>query len=143
MIAPPRAIVKGFGRGVRCRGEGIANEILMTLRSCKKLQNEVSLQDSIGSDKEGNEIMLIDVIEVKDDDPLDKMELCRLVKELYCSMKKTLKDRENLVLQLRYGLFGRRIKTQREIAQKLGISRSYVSRIEKRAIEKLSTCLEK
>jgi RNA polymerase sporulation-specific sigma factor len=115
----------------------IENEILMTLRSSKKIQNEVFLQDPIGIDKEGNEITLIDVIGSDSDSVIDEVELKMQVKKLYNKMKAVLKGREKLVLELRYGLFNGNSKTQREIAQLLGISRSYVSRIEKKAIRKL------
>lgn len=115
----------------------IENEILMTLRSGKKIQNEVFLQDPIGIDKEGNEITLIDVIGSDADSVIEEVELKMQVKKLYNKMKAVLKGREKLVLELRYGLFNGNIKTQREIAQLLGISRSYVSRIEKKAIRKL------
>jgi RNA polymerase sporulation-specific sigma factor len=116
----------------------IENEILMQIRSTKKIQNEVSLQDPIGIDKEGNEIALIDVIENDNESILDKVELKMQVKKLYNLMKSVLKNREKTVLELRYGLCNSSIKTQREIANMLGISRSYVSRIEKKAIKKLS-----
>lgn len=116
----------------------IENEILMTLRANKKMQNEVFLQDPIGVDKEGNEITLIDVISNENDCVVDEVELKVQVKKLYNKMKTTLKGREKLVLELRYGLFNGTSKTQREIAGMLGISRSYVSRIEKKAIKKLT-----
>lgn len=116
----------------------IENEILMTLRTNKKIQNEVFLQDPIGVDKEGNEITLIDVISNDGDTVIEEVELKMQVKRLYNKMKSILKNREKLVLELRYGLFNGSSKTQREIAQLLGISRSYVSRIEKKAIKKLS-----
>lgn len=116
----------------------IENEILMTLRANKKLQNEVFLQDPIGIDKEGNEISLMDVISNDSDSVIDEVELKMQVKKLYNKMKSVLKNREKLVLELRYGLFNGNSKTQREIAQMLGISRSYVSRIEKKAVKKLT-----
>lgn len=115
----------------------IENEILMTLRSNKKIQNEVFLQEPIGIDKDGNEITLMEIIS-KDSDHVDeKVELKMQIKKLYDKMKLILRNREKLVLELRYGLFNRTRKTQREIANMLGISRSYVSRIEKKAISKL------
>ncbi len=116
----------------------IENEILMTIRSNKKTKNEVSLQDPIGIDKEGNEISLIDILGTDCDQVLDEVELKIQVKKLYEKMSNILKNREKTVLQLRYGLANGGSKTQREIAKMLGISRSYVSRIEKRAIKKLS-----
>jgi len=116
----------------------IENEILMQIRSAKKIQNEVSLQDPIGVDKEGNEIALIDVIGNDTDSVVDEVEHKMQVKKLYNKMKSVLKKREKTVLELRYGIFNGTSKTQREIAKMLGISRSYVSRIEKKAIKKLS-----
>lgn len=116
----------------------IENEILMQLRSNKKLQNEVSLQDPIGIDKEGNEITLIDVIGNDNDSVVDEVEMKIQIRKLYNKMKSLLKDREKTILELRYGLCNGVVRTQREIAAMLGISRSYVSRIEKKAIKKLS-----
>ena len=116
----------------------IENEILMQIRASKKIQNEVSLQDPIGVDKEGNEITLIDLISNDSESVVDEVELKMQVKKLYSKMTGTLKNREKVVLELRYGLLNGSSKTQREIAKMLGISRSYVSRIEKKAIKKLS-----
>lgn len=116
----------------------IENEILMQIRSTKKIQSEVSLHDPIGIDREGNEITLIDVIGNETESVVDEVELKMQVKKLYSKMKVVLKKREKMVLELRYGLVSGTGKTQREIAQMLGISRSYVSRIEKKAIKKLS-----
>ncbi len=110
----------------------------MQIRATKKLQSEVSLQDPIGIDKEGNEITLIDLISNDSESVVDEVELKMQVKKLYSKMKCTLKNREKVVLELRYGLLNGSSKTQREIAKMLGISRSYVSRIEKKAIKKLS-----
>jgi len=101
------------------------------------MQNEISLQEPIGVDKEGNEISLIDIMSNDGESVLEEVELKMQVKKLYNKMKEVLKNREKIVLQLRYGLLNGNIKTQREIAQMLGISRSYVSRIEKKAIKKL------
>lgn len=116
----------------------IENEILMTIRSDKKLKGEVSLQDPIGIDKEGNEISLLDVLGTDPNSVMDEVELKLAVKKLYKKMQSVLKKREKMVLEMRYGLLNGKNKTQREIAQMLGISRSYVSRIEKKAIMKLS-----
>lgn len=116
----------------------IENEILMQIRSAKKTQNEISLHDPIGVDREGNEIALIDVIANEAESVLEEVELKMQVRKLYCKMRKVLKKREKTVLELRYGLLNGTGKTQREIAKMLGISRSYVSRIEKKAIKKLS-----
>lgn len=120
----------------------IENEILMQIRSTKKIQSEVSLHDPIGIDREGNEITLIDVIGNETESVIDEVELKIQVKRLYNKMKSVLKKREKTVLELRYGLLNGTGKTQREIAGMLGISRSYVSRIEKKAIRKLSKELE-
>ncbi len=114
----------------------IENEILMHLRSIKKNRIEVSLYDSIGVDKEGNEIALVDVLgtdaEIVTEEVENNFEQRRLLDKV-----KRLSGREKNVLELRFGLFNGIRKTQKEIAWKLGISRSYVSRIEKRAINKL------
>ncbi|MFZ5986323.1 MAG: RNA polymerase sporulation sigma factor SigK [Bacillota bacterium] len=115
----------------------IENEILMQIRSSKKIQSEVSLQDPIGVDRDGNEIALIDVIGNESESVVEEVELKMQVKRLYNKMKDVLKNREKVVLELRYGLLNGTSKTQREIAKMLGISRSYVSRIEKKAIKKL------
>lgn len=115
----------------------IENEILMVIRSTKKSKSEVFLQDPIGVDKEGNEISLMDVLGTDNDTVVDEVESKIQTKKLYNKMASTLKGREKLVLELRYGLISGKSKTQREIAQLLGISRSYVSRIEKRALRKL------
>jgi RNA polymerase sporulation-specific sigma factor len=110
----------------------------MQIRSDKKKQSEVSLHDPIGVDREGNEITLIDIIKDESDSVVDEVELKMQIKRLYNKMKVVLKNREKMVLELRYGLLNGTSKTQREIAKMLGISRSYVSRIEKKAIKKLS-----
>ncbi len=115
----------------------IENEILMHIRSMKKMQNDVSLQDTIGVDKEGNEITLIDIIG-STESVVEEVEMRLQVKRLYSIMKTALKKHEKVILELRYGLFNGTYKTQREIASMLGISRSYVSRIESKAIKKLS-----
>jgi RNA polymerase sporulation-specific sigma factor len=115
----------------------IENEILMTIRASKKMRTEVSLHDPIGVDKEGNEISLEDILGSDCDVILDEVELKIQIKKLYQRMETALKKRERLVIELRYGLLNGISKTQREIADMLGISRSYVSRIENRAIKKL------
>ena len=119
----------------------IENEILMTIRASKKTKTEVSLHDPIGIDKEGNEISLIDILGSDSDIILDEVELKIQTKKLYQKMEKVLKSREKTVIEMRYGLASGLVKTQREIAEILGISRSYVSRIEKRAIKKLYRAL--
>ncbi|SNR86330.1 RNA polymerase sporulation-specific sigma factor [Anaerovirgula multivorans] len=109
----------------------------MTIRAGKKIKTEVSLQDPIGVDREGNEISLIDILGTEPDEVLNEVELKMQIKKLYQKMSSVLKKRELMVLELRYGICNGGSKTQREIAKMLGISRSYVSRIEKRAIKKL------
>ena len=115
----------------------IENEILMLLRSKKKNSREISLYEPIGTDRDGNEIQLYDVLETMDDDAYTKTILKQDIKELYQKIESHLSPRERLVLRMRYGLYDQEEYTQREIAKLLGISRSYVSRIEKSAIEKL------
>ena len=109
----------------------IENEVLMVLRTNKKLQNEVSLQEPIGFDHEGNEVSLLDILDSNDEDITEKIDLKYRIKKLYSAMRKNLRPREKRVIQLRYGIGGGREETQKEVAEKLGISRSYVSRIEK------------
>ena len=115
----------------------IENEILMLLRSERRQTKEVSLYDPIGTDKEGNEINLLDIIESEDEDVVEKMSLSGDIKRLYENVESVLSDRERQVICMRYGLYQKKPVTQREIARRMGISRSYVSRIEKRALEKL------
>ena len=114
----------------------VENEILMLLRASKKFSREVSLFEPIGVDKDGETVSLVDVIEAEGKETLDSI-------ILYQAFETCLKDNEKQVLSLRYGLFGKREHTQREIAGVLGISRSYVSRIEKKAIEKLRCQFER
>lgn len=121
----------------RSHNRGGANEILMMLRSKKKTSREVSLYEPIGTDREGNEIQLYDIIETSEDDAQTKIALKDDIKTLYDKLESVLSPRERLVLKMRYGLYNQEEYTQREIAKQLGISRSYVSRIEKSAIEKL------
>lgn len=119
----------------------IENEILMTIRSTKKIKTEASLQDPIGIDKEGNEINLLDILGSEVDEILDIVHLKIQVKNLYKAIDEILKPREKVIIELRYGLIDGSCKTQREIASMLGISRSYVSRIETRALGKLNKVL--
>lgn len=114
----------------------IANEILMYFRSRKKTAGDLSLSESIDTDGEGNSLSLIDVIYIEDD-MLDGISIEENSKRLRKSITDILTDREKEIIILRYGLNDRPPKTQREIADMCGISRSYVSRIEKRALEKL------
>ncbi len=115
----------------------IENEILMMLRNKKKLSKEVSIYEPIGTDREGNEIQLYDIIESKEDDAHTKITLKDDIRTLYSKLESILSPRERLILKMRYGLYNQEEYTQREIAAQLGISRSYVSRIEKSAIKKL------
>ena len=115
----------------------IDNELLMLLRTKKKTSREVSLYEPIGTDREGNEIHLLDVIEQEQIDVVDKLEVEDKLSHLTDMIHEKLNDREQEIIMLRYGLPDREEITQREIGRKLGISRSYVSRIEKKALEKL------
>ena len=116
----------------------IENEILMLIRNNKKTKGEVYLQDPIGIDKEGNEISLMDVLSSDEDSIIDIVENKIQIKKLYNKINVALMDREKIIIQMRYGLLDGNPRTQREIALILGISRSYVSRIEKRALKKLN-----
>ena len=120
----------------------VENEILMLLRAHKKYSKEVSLYDPIGVDKDGEAVSLVDVIETESTDALENLILSQDIRELCRAFQTCLKPAEQQVIQMRYGLFGSREYTQREIAGVLGISRSYVSRIEKKAVEKLRRGME-
>lgn len=115
----------------------IENELLMMLRQERKCSKEFSLYEPIGTDKEGNEINLLDIVESNVSDITEQLSLEDDIRHLYISIKDNLTEREIKILTLRYGLFGQKPLTQREIARNLNISRSYVSRIEKKALEKL------
>ena len=115
----------------------IENEILMLLRANKKFKNDVSLYETIGTDKDGNELTIIDLLAEKEDGVLDKVEN-KILKERFLKvMKECLSAREYKIICLRYVLKGGRPLAQREVAKLLKISRSYISRIEKKSIEKL------
>ena len=116
----------------------IDNEILMFLRSTKKLGAEVFLEDPIGKDKDDNTVTLQEVLENNEKNIEDEVDLKFKIKKLYQKMKEVFKFREKTILELRFGLDGNKPKTQNEIAKSMGISRSYVSRIETKAIEKLA-----
>ena len=116
----------------------IENEILMLIRNNKKIKGEVYLQDPIGVDKEGNEISLMDVLSSDEDSVIEIVENKIQVRKLYAKINTCLSEREKIIIEMRYGLIDGNTKTQREIANLLGISRSYVSRIEKRALKKLN-----
>ena len=127
--------------GLRSRQERIANEILMHFRAQRKLQGEVSLSDTLDPDGEGNALSLMDVISVDDDmlENLDARDSCIQVRKY---VESCLNEREKKIITMRYGLDGKPPRTQREIAAESGISRSYVSRIEKRALKKLKEAFE-
>ena len=116
----------------------IENEILMHLRATKKLNAEVYLNEPIGKDKDDNVVTLEEVLENNERNIEDEGDIKIKIKLLYEKMKSLLKDRERTILELRFGLDGHKPKTQNEIAKMMGISRSYVSRIETKAIGKLS-----
>ena len=116
----------------------IDNEVLMYLRSTKKNQSEVFLNEPIGKDKDDNEITLIDILETEERTIEEQIDLKMKIKLLYQKMKETLLEREQSILEMRFGLGGKKPKTQNQIAKMLGISRSYVSRIETKAIKKLA-----
>ena len=118
--------------GARC----IQNEILMYFRSRKKLQNEVSINDQIDVDKEGNPLTYMDIIS-EDENIADGLDMKEHVAKLRAFVEEVLDERERQIIVLRYGLKGHRPRTQREVADMLGISRSYVSRIEKKALAEL------
>ena len=127
----------GKGRLATYACRCIDNELLMLLRGKKKVSREVSLFEPIGQDKEGNEIHLVDVIEQQQPDIVDRMEIANNIRTLLRLINECLTEREKEILILRYGLGGMPEATQSEIGVKLGISRSYVSRIEKKALGKL------
>ena len=115
----------------------IDNELLMHFRAKKKTSKEVSLYEPIGTDKEGNQIHLLDIVESEEPDVVEMMERTRQIEKLLGLVPKVLQERELYIVVHRYGLFGNKAMTQREIASAVGISRSYVSRIEKKALDKL------
>mgnify|MGYP000779976294 CR=1 FL=1 len=119
----------------------IDNELLMMLRSRKKLSREVSLYEPIGQDKEGNAIHLLDVIEEKQKDVVEDLELDRNIRRLFLALDHCLTEREYRIVVMRYGILGCKEHTQQEVGDVLGISRSYVSRMEKRALHKLAEAL--
>ena len=119
----------------------IENEILMYIRSSKKYSNDIFLQDPIGHDFDGNEITVMDMVK-SDDDPVpdevsDKIDITRMMRKI----DEVLDEREREIIMLRYAVCGGEEMTQREIASMLSISRSYVSRIEKKALKKIASCL--
>ena len=121
----------------------IENEILMSIRTSKRNKQEVSISLPIGIDKDGNEISFNDILGTDPDEIVDNLNLKFQVRELYGVIDKVLSPREREIINLRYGLDGQGPRTQREIAASMDISRSYVSRIEKKALSKLRSELEK
>jgi len=115
----------------------VENEILMYMRVKKKLQRESSYYEPIGTDKEGNEIQLLDIIESGEPTAMEQIGLKDDTKKMYDLLKNVLSERERQVVIMRYGLYYGREYTQKEIARKMGISRSYISRIEKNALNRL------
>lgn len=115
----------------------VENEILMYMRAKKKYMRETSYYEPIGTDKEGNEIQLLDIMESGEPEAMEQIQLKDDSLQIYRLLEERLSEREQLVLIMRYGLYGGREYTQREIADRLGISRSYISRIEKNALHRL------
>lgn len=120
----------------------IENEILMSLRYTKKFQNDISLHEPIGTDRDGNELVMLDVINIDLPDFADQLDFTIQSQKMLRAVREQLTPREQMVICLRYGLGNNDVLTQQEIAKKLGISRSYVSRIEKKALKKLNAALE-
>jgi len=134
--------VNTFNSGKSCRlatyaAKCIDNELLMMLRSEKRKAREVSIYEPIGTDKEGNEISLIEIVKADDVDVVEDYMLRQNISKVFQFIDELLTEREREIIILRYGLFGHEEITQRELATKLDISRSYVSRIEKKALRKL------
>ena len=115
----------------------VENEILMYMRAKKKYMRETSYYEPIGTDKEGNKIQLLDIMESGEPEAMEQIQLKDDSLRIYRLLEERLSERERLVLIMRYGLYGGREYTQREIAERLGISRSYISRIEKNALHRL------
>jgi len=115
----------------------IENEILMYLRSSKKIKSEVSMNTIIGTDKDGNDMELLEILDVDTKDAIDTIYNKALVKQVIEYINEKLPKREKYIMELRYGLNGKSQKTQQQIADELGISRSYVSRIETKVQNKL------
>ena len=144
-------LIKGISSYSPCKGSKLAtyaarcieNEIIMSMRSGKKHQNEISINETIGMDGEGNEIALIDILEDTSPEIADSVSLKMESSLLHHNISQLLTKREAQIITMRFGLGGSEELTQREIAKKFGISRSYVSRIEKKAITKLSEAMKK
>lgn len=125
-----------FQRKTQSRWERIANEILMFFRGTKKTAQNISLNEPIDTDKDGNTLTLLDTM-ASDDNILEDIDLRMKTRRLYDVLGRVLTPREREIIVLRYGLSGQRPLVQREVAKKLHISRSYISRLEKKALEKL------
>lgn len=144
-------LVKGIGTFEYGKGTQLAtyvarcieNEILMLIRSGKKHKNTVSLSEAVGIDVEGNEFTLMELLCIKDEGVFKQVEMNMLAEKLGATIKQCLSDREYLIIRHRYGLEGTPTRTQREVAKNLDISRSYISRIEKKALAKIRQELEK
>ena len=121
----------------------IDNELLMFMRSSKKQSKDVYLYEPIGKDKEGNLLNLLDILEAEEEDIVEELDLEEKVRKLYCYVNRILTQRERQVVCWRYGLYDGKEVTQKEVAKQLGISRSYVSRIEKKALGKLRESFDK
>lgn len=121
----------------------IDNEILMMLRTNKKQSREVSMYEPVGVDKEGNEVCIMDLVEADMEEIEEQLVKKQAIGKMREAFEKCLSQKEQLVIQMRYGLWGKKEYTQREIAEQIGISRSYVSRIEKGALEKMREMMEK
>jgi RNA polymerase sporulation-specific sigma factor len=119
----------------------IENEMLMLLRSNKKTKNNISLSEPVGIDKEGNELTLMNLLYINDEGVFKQVENNILREKFTELIKKNLNDREFVIICYRYGLCGKNMLTQREIAKALGISRSYISRIEKKSLEKIKAAI--
>ena len=115
--------------------------MLMSLRNAKKYQNDISLYEPIGTDRDGNEIVMLDVVNSETPDFAEQLEFQIQTEKIIKGVLEKLTEREQTVIIHRYGLFYQEPVTQQEIASKLGISRSYVSRIEKKALKKLNAAL--
>lgn len=120
----------------------IENEILMSLRFSKKFQNDISLYEPIGTDRDGNEIVILDIINSETPDFAEQLHLAVESKKMLQAVQKRLSRREQFVIIYRYGLWGQDELTQQEIAARLGLSRSYISRIEKKALKKLRAAFQ-
>ncbi|MDY5348436.1 MAG: sigma factor-like helix-turn-helix DNA-binding protein [Candidatus Ventricola sp.] len=137
-----RTLLAGLSKLWCCNRERIANEILMTLRSSQKRRGEISLHEPIGTDNEGNEITLIDVLGTDGSEVHGEVERRVSLESIRTLVRSCLHGREKTVIEMRYGLLDGQTHAQQEVAQKLGISRSYVSRIEKKAMQALQKAFE-